>query len=197
MIGNENTGTYKQMHQYELEKWIWTEADFERMGWHDSKIYALAFSPETFELLLDIDYIFEWVQPEPGKKFFKFWIDPATLVFQNVYDVDFDIQAMGPELEILSIVREQSRAPETQLILIKTLNGCGRLTVCKVRLNCGQSAIRSIFALSPGPTRDRSSGFPFAAAIRSPNRLTTWSDITYVQRLLRVLWTTGYAAARR
>ena len=99
------------MHQYELEKWIWTETDFERMGWHDSKIYALAFSPETFELLLDIDYIFEWIKPELGETNFKFWTAPATLAFQNVYDVDFDIQTVGPELEILSIVREQPRAP--------------------------------------------------------------------------------------
>ena len=80
------------MHQeYELEKWVWTEEDFERMGWHDSRIYALAFSPETFELLLDIDYIFQWINPEPGETFYKFWVAPATLIFENVSDVDFDI----------------------------------------------------------------------------------------------------------
>ena len=76
---------------YTIEKWIWTEADFEVMGWHDNRIYALAFSADTFELILDIDYIFKWINPEPGETFFQFWTAPATLVFQNVYDVEFDI----------------------------------------------------------------------------------------------------------
>jgi hypothetical protein len=31
------------VEEYELEKWIWTEADFDVMGWHDSSIHALAF----------------------------------------------------------------------------------------------------------------------------------------------------------
>lgn len=99
------------MQEYELEKWVWTENDFERMGWHDSQVYAFAFSPETFELLLDIDYIFQWVQPEPGEEFFKFWVAPVTLIFQNVYDVDFDLQIMTAGLEIDSIIREQPRTP--------------------------------------------------------------------------------------
>ena len=49
--------------EYKLEKWIWTEADFDVMGWHDSQIHATAFFPEDFELVLDIDYIFDWVHP--------------------------------------------------------------------------------------------------------------------------------------
>jgi hypothetical protein len=32
------------------------------MGWHDARIYAVAFLQETFEFALDIDYIFEWVR---------------------------------------------------------------------------------------------------------------------------------------
>jgi len=96
--------------EYNLEKWVWTEADFERMGWHDSRIYALAFSPDTFELLLDIDYIFQWVHPQLGEKSFQFWVAPATLVFQNVYDVEFDVSTTTG-LEIDHVTREQPRAP--------------------------------------------------------------------------------------
>ena len=100
------------MHQeYELEKWVWTEEDFERMGWHDSRIYALAFSPETFELLLDIDYIFQWINPEPGETFYKFWVAPATLIFENVSDVDFDIGSYNSGLEIINIRRDEARKP--------------------------------------------------------------------------------------
>ncbi len=59
---------------YQVEKWVWAEADFARMGWHDSQIHAFPFSPETFELLLGIDYILEWLQPDSGETYFKFWV---------------------------------------------------------------------------------------------------------------------------
>jgi hypothetical protein len=76
---------------YPLEKWVWTEADFDSMGWHDAKLYALAFFQDTFELALDIDYIFEWVQPEPPAPNYTFWVSPCTLVFENVTDLEVDI----------------------------------------------------------------------------------------------------------
>ena len=96
--------------EYQLERWIWTEDNFENMGWHDCRIYAIAFSPDTFEVLLDIDYIFQWIHPEPEEKSFKFWVSPATLVFQNVYNVEFDVLTTTG-LEIDHIRREQPRAP--------------------------------------------------------------------------------------
>lgn len=51
------------MNDYQLEKYLWTEEDFNQMGWHDSNIYAIAFG-ENFEFKLDIDYIFQWVHPK-------------------------------------------------------------------------------------------------------------------------------------
>jgi hypothetical protein len=51
------------IQQYTIQKPVWTEADFEQMGWHDVHIHAVAFRPEIFELWLDIDYIFGWVDP--------------------------------------------------------------------------------------------------------------------------------------
>ena len=32
---------------FTLDKNIWTEADFEFMGWHDATIYGLLSRPET------------------------------------------------------------------------------------------------------------------------------------------------------
>jgi hypothetical protein len=96
--------------EYKLQKWVWTEADFENMSWHDSRIYALAFSPDTFELLLDIDYIFQWVNPEQGENSFRFWVAPATLVFRNVYEVEFDVLTTTG-LEIDNLTRSEPRAP--------------------------------------------------------------------------------------
>ncbi len=98
-------------NEYELEKWIWSETDFEIMGWHDSRIHALAFYPEDFEFALDIDYIFEWVESEEKNGCFKFWVSPATLVFENVYDLLFDIEA-NTGLEIADINRKDPLKPK-------------------------------------------------------------------------------------
>ncbi|MGH9908736.1 MAG: hypothetical protein ACRD8U_24520 [Pyrinomonadaceae bacterium] len=96
---------------YELEKWLWTEADFEQMGWHDVRIHAVAFLPEAYELALDIDYIFEWINPAPDKTYFKFWIAPATLVFENVNDLRIDLEPhLGVELQ--GIERTEPQKPK-------------------------------------------------------------------------------------
>jgi hypothetical protein len=96
---------------YQLEKWVWSEADFEVMGWHDSRIHALAFLLDEFEMVFDIDYILQWVHPQIEETHFKFWVSPATLVFENVYDVEFDIGSFAGKLEIDSIKRDDERPP--------------------------------------------------------------------------------------
>lgn len=75
---------------YYLKKWIWTLEDFEEMCWHDCKIHAVAFDELNYRLLFDIDYIFKWVGPgEDG--YYSFWVSPATLIFENVYDMNIDL----------------------------------------------------------------------------------------------------------
>ncbi len=69
---------------YQLTKWIWTDRDFEQMGWHDVIVQAITSNNEGDEFVLDIDYIFAWVEPEPN---FAFWISPATLVFKDVWNL--------------------------------------------------------------------------------------------------------------
>jgi hypothetical protein len=68
-----------------LDRAVWTDADFETMGWHDNAVHAISFADdESSRLLLDLDYILRWLQPEPPKKNFSFLIAPATLIFENV-----------------------------------------------------------------------------------------------------------------
>lgn len=69
----------------------------------------MAFLPEDFKLVFDTDYIFEWIRPKPGETHFKFWVAQATLVFENVYDVEFDADSYNGKLEIDSISREGAR----------------------------------------------------------------------------------------
>jgi hypothetical protein len=53
-----------------LTKSIWSDADFDVMGWHDVTIHGLCVQPGASDnllprLLLDIDYIVRWVHPLP------------------------------------------------------------------------------------------------------------------------------------
>ena len=89
---------------YELEKTIWTDADFEKMGWHDNHIYKIRF---TDDLELDIDYILKWNQPELEGLPFSFWLAPATLVFKTIKDLKFEFDfKLEDSFEIEDIERE-------------------------------------------------------------------------------------------
>ena len=94
--------------QYQLTKSLWTEEDFDTMGWHDSLIYAISFG-DNFQLLFDIDYIFKWVLT--GKTY-HFWVSPCTLVFENVWDLKLDLECSGIEIEIDDVTRENPQRPK-------------------------------------------------------------------------------------
>lgn len=105
------------LDEYEMEKWIWTDANFEQMGWHDSPIYAFAFLAESNEFVLDIDYILRWVEPAQDETHFNFWVSPATLVFENAYDVKFDLKTRyGIRIDIQDIDRRNPRVLEAGLL---------------------------------------------------------------------------------
>lgn len=90
-----------------VEKFQWSEKDFDQMGWHDSHIYALAFDDEDFKLVLDIDYILKWVDPIENETYFKFWVAPATLVFKRVRDLKVAFEGPFIEIDIEDIDREE------------------------------------------------------------------------------------------
>ncbi|MFF1820854.1 hypothetical protein ACFVWG_26345 [Kribbella sp. NPDC058245] len=95
-----------------LEKYTWTDADFEVMGWHDGKIRAISVGEREDEqvprLLLDLDYIVKWVDPAKPSRYFSFWIAPATLVFEAAWHVEGDLAPNGNLLEIADLHRLDS-----------------------------------------------------------------------------------------
>ncbi|WP_192910133.1 hypothetical protein [Mucilaginibacter ginsenosidivorax] len=92
---------------YPLEKYLFTDADFDNMNWHDCPIHSFCFN-DDYELSLDIDYIFEWVQPKKGSKYYKFWITPCTLVFENVRQVEIELEGQQPIIDFIQ--RENPQA---------------------------------------------------------------------------------------
>lgn len=95
------------METYTLEKQIWTEKDFDQMGWHDARIYGFVFYPTDeyrTDLIFDIDYILEWVNPVPPEEYFSFWVSPCTLKFENIYDLQIEIDQYGNDLPAIEDV---------------------------------------------------------------------------------------------
>ncbi|WP_410645505.1 hypothetical protein [Amycolatopsis sp. lyj-346] len=92
-----------------LSKAVWTDADFPQMGWHDSRIHALGFLEDDDlppgRLLLDLDYIVCWVEPARRQKHFTFWVAPATLVFDQAWDITGDLGPLHGSLEIADLHR--------------------------------------------------------------------------------------------
>jgi hypothetical protein len=81
-----------------VAKTIWTEADFDAMSWHDDAIHAVAVEPvpdHPGRLLLDLDYIVGGIRPEPPATRLSFWICPATLVFDEAWDLTADVDLRG------------------------------------------------------------------------------------------------------
>jgi len=95
------------LHNFELEKLIWTEDDFGKMGWHDATIWSSFSKIDDFEFILDLDYIFKWVKPSGGSEYFKYWVSPVTLVFKNVSSVKFDIDSQQGDIEVDDLLMEK------------------------------------------------------------------------------------------
>jgi hypothetical protein len=73
-----------------------TEADFDRLSWHDCHIWGIGFAVGdpaeqdwTSDLVFDVDFIVEWLRPSPDK--FQFRVARARLVFHGVTDPRIDM----------------------------------------------------------------------------------------------------------
>lgn len=118
------------METYELEKPVWSEADFEVMGWHDSTIWGMLANSEEWEFLFDLDYIFKWVHPSEDETYFKFWVAPVTMVFENSSDVKVNIESSQGHIEIADLYMENPTKTPT-----------GKLTNHTYRFECNEGAI--------------------------------------------------------
>lgn len=101
--------------RYTLEKDIWTDADFENMGWHDTVVYKIALNKDLF---LDIDYILQWNKPEVEGLSYTFWLAPATLCFLNIKNLRFDIDIVIEDAFEIEDIERKLLPDETQWTII-------------------------------------------------------------------------------
>ena len=85
-----------------------TDADFDRLSWHDNVIHGFRISlpePELgdwrSDLILDIDYIVEWLCGDPQDV--RFRVAPADLVFHDVGDLKIGLEYPSGMLSEISI----------------------------------------------------------------------------------------------
>ncbi len=101
-----NSGSHQESG---LAKSVWSDADFEELGWHDATVHGLYLQQTDVlpRLLLDLDYIVRRVHPVKPAKTFSFWVAPATLVFEEVGDLEggLGFKDMHTELEIADLHR--------------------------------------------------------------------------------------------
>ncbi|NMF90241.1 hypothetical protein [Aromatoleum petrolei] len=74
----------------------WTERQFDEMSWHDCHVHALRLVEGEYgagELVLDLDYIVEWLCDAEGC---RFRIVPATLRFREVTNLRLSLDYAGP-----------------------------------------------------------------------------------------------------
>ncbi len=118
------------METYKLEKPVWTQVDFNVMGWHDAKVWGILANTDEWELLVDLDYIFNWVHPKGEEENFKFWVAPVTMLFENAYDVKIDVESQQGEIQVAELHMENPR---------KTKNG--KFTEYTFRFECQEGEI--------------------------------------------------------
>ena len=91
----------------------WHTADFETLQWHDVHVHGfriLADERGTAELVLDIDFILEWIRGDDDR--FRFRIAQAMLQFHEVFGLRFalDYVACSAGMSAFAIERIE-RAP--------------------------------------------------------------------------------------
>ena len=90
-------------------KTVWSDEDFECMKWKECKIFGIAFQPEDDELILDLDYVFQWLGPKvvDEKYIFSPIRSPATMVFENVNEFEMKFEYFGTTIEEICRTRIQ------------------------------------------------------------------------------------------
>jgi hypothetical protein len=106
---------------------IWTHAQFNEMSWHDNHVHALRIVEGVHgsgQLVLDLDYILEWLCGNPGEQ--RFRIVPVSLTFNDVFalrlalDYASPTAAFGP-FSIGSIERRVESRPRYEATIWRIL----------------------------------------------------------------------------
>ena len=89
-------------------KLVYSAKDFEELGFHDCYVHGIRWDTSTYALILDLDYIVEWIKNK-GK--YEFLVASAELRFNDSSEVrlSFDWTNLAMECQIQDIHKRESR----------------------------------------------------------------------------------------
>jgi len=94
----------------EVEKDIWTEKDFDVLGWHDATIYSIVFDYPNYQMIFDTDYILEW-----KSDLTQYRVTKSKLIFNNIHGLKISLDfGMTFEIIIMDIERSDKRYTPNQ-----------------------------------------------------------------------------------
>jgi hypothetical protein len=79
-----------------MSEQLWTDQQFDEMSWHDNHVHALRIVEGAHglgELILDLDYILDWIRDTDG---YKFRIIPVSLRFFEVTNLRVSLDYATP-----------------------------------------------------------------------------------------------------
>lgn len=86
------------------------------MSWHDNTVHGIRLrNPDEgydFDLILDLDYILEWIQTPPNT--FRFAVAPATLTFSGVDKLSIDVRLSHKESLIIDRIKREEITTEPE-----------------------------------------------------------------------------------
>lgn len=68
-----------------------------QLSWHDTAIHSILF-PDENKIIIDIDYIQQWISPSNDEIYYRFLLSPATLKFEDISSFRLDIDAFNGQL---------------------------------------------------------------------------------------------------
>ena len=74
-------------------------SDLDQVGFHDCHVSGVRWDSSGFEVVFELDYIVEWVEPSPGERGYRFWVSPAELRFSDVDDFRLELAWTGLALD--------------------------------------------------------------------------------------------------
>jgi hypothetical protein len=80
-----------------MVEYLWTEKEFDQMSWHDNHVHGFKLIEGDYgagQLVLDIDYILEWINAAEGRC--RFRILPAILKFRGVTNLRLALDYATP-----------------------------------------------------------------------------------------------------
>lgn len=86
------------------KNYTFTEVNFEKMNWHDSRFYSISFPNKSLEIILDIDYIISF---NDKNKIFE--ILPSKLVFYDVSNFKINLDFNNTIGIDISEIRRQNK----------------------------------------------------------------------------------------